>query len=150
MNWDDPEVALSVQKTVIEQLRLGDMQTIADGVEVEIAQGYLANTFTAHLTTYVLVEKLLSEVQDVTWRVSQPTTSWQMFKQEHEKSWWLGWLVRRHPVKMKVLKHTETFSFDRYAMFPHASISRPDLGQPYIFEQTNLPNPRKRARVQAW
>ena len=143
MNWDDPIVAQTIQRTVIEKLKL------AEDVDVEIEQGYLAERFTAHLITYVLAEKLLSDTQDVMWHVRVPATSWQMFKQEHEFSWWLGWLVRRRPVKEKMLHHTDTFTFDRYALFPHSSLSHPYLGEPYIFEQTNLPNPKERAKIQS-
>ena len=148
MNWDDPIVAKTIQYKVVERLRLAEMENIAESVEVDITStDRLARGFAAHLTTFVLTEKLLSDSQDVSWDLSSPTTSWQFFKREHENSWWLGWLVRRRPVKVEWETHTEHFTFERYAMFPHSAISHPYMGEPVIFEQSNLPNPKERGRV---
>jgi len=47
-------------------------------------------------------------------------TPWQHFKANHSESWWLGWLVRRRPVRTRRVTHTATLvaTWDQFVGFP--------------------------------
>lgn len=75
----------------------------------------------------------------VTASVEVPTSTWQMFKRTHQGSWWLGWMVRRRPVRVSTVSKTETktatltATWKGYAKFPDAAVRYPDsLGSPVM------------------
>lgn len=69
-------------------------------------------------------------------RVSRwPATTWQMFKHTNEGTWWLGWLVRRRPVRMAEDKHTVEVNVERCVLYPEANMVPESFGRPVIYEQ---------------
>lgn len=63
-----------------------------------------------------------------------PTSSWQMFKEEHQGAWWMRWLVTRRPALRTA--HTRRIEFEAewkdYAVYPWQSVAPtlPRLGTP--------------------
>lgn len=142
---------ISLQRVALEQMRVAGMYNIAENTRLSVEPAQIIEGLVAKIESFVLTERLLSDTQQVSWTVETPTSTWQFFKQQHKDSWWLGWFVRRCAVKSEVKKYSKEFSFERYAMFPHASIpTDPYLGSPVIVEKTDLPNPRERGTVQPW
>lgn len=90
--------------------------------------------------TRVLAEHLASDTYEKSLYFSYPATTWQMFKNTHAESWWLGWLVRRRPVKMHEVEKTAVVHVDRYLKYPAAEDVKPfspRLGPPVIDEMTS-------------
>ena len=115
------------------------MLTVAESlnVDVDMFSSRMAGDLVVRMTSEVLAERLLSETQEATFHMAFPSSPWQHFKRDHAETWWLGWIVRRRPVKNEIQTHTRSVTFTRYAKFPHASISLPELGSPVIFEQAS-------------
>lgn len=67
-----------------------------------------------------------------------PASPWQFFKQRHVDSWWLGWLVRRRPVRTQRFSKSKrvTLTIDRFHEFPEANIVVPPerFGKPYLYD----------------
>lgn len=40
------------------------------------------------------------------WQIMDPASRWQAFKERHAMSWWLGWYVRRRPVRYEPTEAT--------------------------------------------
>lgn len=64
-----------------------------------------------------------------------PATTWQMFKHTNEGTWWLGWLVRRRPVRMANDTHTVEVNVERCVLYPEANMVPESFGRPVIYEQ---------------
>lgn len=68
---------------------------------------------------------------------SFPTSPWQFFKQRHADSWWLGWLVRRRPVRLDARTKTyhRTVTIGRDVTFPECTRQYPDdFGRPVVVD----------------
>lgn len=110
---------------------------VRDSANIEIRSAPIMSTVDGslirELTAYVLADRLPDEQASEQTRVivRYPGTSWQMFKHEHERSWWLAWFVRRRPVRMAVVVRTVTMTVDmrRWRVFPEARVPWPqELG----------------------
>ena len=117
----------------LERLRLASHAevpaAIAHSMEISQFKDVIFDRLVYKLSAEVLAEKLPpAEVTERT-SVSFPSSSWQLFKEEHAESWWLGWLVRRRPVRRKAHPVALTVGFDRYRTFPECNYVFPkDLG----------------------
>lgn len=124
-----------VDKITLERLRLGSRYIlpayIANSMEFSIEQD-IFDRMAYELKTEVLAERL--PPVEVTERTSLffPSSSWQLFKEEHTESWWLGWLVRRRPVRRKARPVALTVGFDRYRTFPECTYQVPDALGGYV------------------
>lgn len=99
--------------------------------------------------SYVLRERLVGDTKRVRKVVPVetpmrfPASPWQFFKQRHQTSWWLGWLVRRRPVRTRLHSVTRSVTFEaevtfeRYATYPEATVYYPPdrLGKPVLVER---------------
>lgn len=86
------------------------------------------------LNSYVLAEHLAPEVYTATERIEFPATPWQHFKERHEGTRWLGWLVRRRPVQYDEHPVMVKVHLDRKRVYPEATVEVPELGRPVIWE----------------
>ena len=97
----------------------------------------LAYTLTAEVLAQKLADETVMDRQRMT--VMYPDSPWQMFKNNHDVSWWLRWLVRRRPVRWHTQERAVTLHarWTGYAKFPQASIVVADdrLGRPVYFSQ---------------
>jgi hypothetical protein len=92
------------------------------------------------MSTQILAGKILGDTQEFTFGI--PATWWQHWKQDHAASWYASWLVRRRPVKTRLLRSAVDFS--RYAAYPLADlpVAPPDeFGYPVIYEMMRLREP---------
>lgn len=129
-----------VESFTLQRLKLGLEQRVGahvlDSTRLEVVEDLLTNGFIYRLTTDVLAEKLPPErvERSKTFTLDFPASSWQMFKLEHQGSRWLGWLVRRRPVRR--IGHTKTATLttelDRYRTFPQANYVFPKSLGPYV------------------
>lgn len=90
--------------------------------------------FEAHVLSHRIAEATQSTT--VTMGLDFPASPWQFFKQRHADSWWLGWLVRRRPVRTQRQTKSKrvTLTIDRFHEFPEAKVVVPpeSFGRPYV------------------
>lgn len=92
------------------------------------------NQMIVRVSQDVAAEKLAEQYYTGHRSVSYPRSTWQMFKQTHKDSWWLGWLVRQCPVKKETEWVEMTVKVDRYLKYPDLKIPKPGMGRPLIHE----------------
>jgi len=85
------------------------------------------------LRTAVWTENLPPEqVQtEHTYSFSIPATWWQHAKQQHYNTWWMGWIARRRPPRMRERTITGTFvvHLHRFRVYPDAPAVPASYGQ---------------------
>lgn len=86
------------------------------------------------LEAYVLSEHLADDYYEDTFYYDTPKSMWQMFKFLHAASWWLGWLVKRWPVKNNTTSLKTAVQVGRYVNYPEAHIAIKGLGHPFLYE----------------
>lgn len=136
----DPYQAFETQ--TFEWLKLA-IRTRMPGVmlrqlSVNESYSFLEDELYVQLTAAVLGKKLPGGVHHASAYVTftAPATTWQMFKQTHDRSWWLGWLVRKYPVKTATFaKMAEAeFAYEHNVLFPMQTKHVPEfpesLGRP--------------------
>lgn len=79
------------------------------------------------LETHVLREHIADEVFHST--VEVPATWWDHWKDDHAPAW----LIRRHPVRLRSIP--VDVQVQRFLNYPEATITAPDFGRAYRFEQ---------------
>lgn len=89
------------------------------------------------LTGYVLADKLADDYFEEDVHFAFPANTWQMFKDEYQFTWWLGWLVRWRGVKYIKRTQKSRVKVERYASYPEANIVQPRLGRPVIYERVH-------------
>lgn len=94
------------------------------------------------IEAYVLSEHLADDVYQQTFHYDVPKSTWQMFKQSHAASWWLGWLVSLWPVKQETRSFETAVKVERYVNYPESHIKIPGLGHPFIDERVH--------RLESW
>lgn len=127
-------VVLSALKFKLRQ-DLGDLEFVASSVGVEMVRGVF-DRMTAEIRTEVLAEKLPPHKieRDVPVYFKQPVSWWDHFKLDHERSRWIGWLIRRlNPPRIH--RETKLVSMvvwlDRFWAYPEAKVPASDLlGRP--------------------
>lgn len=134
-----PIALASYETLTLERLKLG-LQTnvgahVRESLTAELDEDIWGGMI-CRLKADILAEKLPPEtiVRSRVFVLDFPASSWQHFKHEHKESWWLGWLVRRRPVRTEQHKEeaTLTVDLDRYRTFPQCNYTFPkDLG-PYV------------------
>lgn len=133
-------MAPSVEALTLERLKLGLQMRVGahvlDSLRLERQQDMIYNDLLYRLEASVLAEKLPPEKVERSKVVTLdfPASSWQHFKQEHSESWWLGWLVRRRPIRYQALEQTATLTVDleRYRTFPQCNYVFPKGLGPYV------------------
>lgn len=124
------------ERRVFDKVRVG--YTFRESLEFNSELRVDPETFQKELyhsvEGFVLEEKLAKEVYRDTAYNQIPTSSWQMFKDEHQDSWWLGWLVRRRPVLCREQRFDLEVRIDRRNRYPEANVTTTPLGRPYIFD----------------
>jgi hypothetical protein len=106
----DPVAALQ-ESLLVEWQKITDVGAIPAGVvDIELTAGssfmsFLTNDILVKLKAYVLSTKLPPHVvhRTVEVPISQPASTWQMFKQQHAGTWWLRWLATRRPPRLTVV-----------------------------------------------
>jgi hypothetical protein len=137
----NPQAVFRTDRHVLEQRKVG--ATVRQSMEVQVHEDELRNQLEHRLSAYVLADHIADDVFTGTTTSEWPETTWQMFKSRHESSWWLGWLVRRRPVRMHTERQTVEIQVSRYLNYPEATLRIESLGRPVIFEQpTQISPPR--------
>lgn len=133
--------APSVGMYSMELLEMGLSRLVTDGVKTNLSQELLAVSLKQHalgmrlaLTSQLLADRLPPTDVDRTVPAffSFPASPFQHWKSKHEDSRWLGWFVRRWPVRtdehrqdVRLIVHLE-----RFRTYPEARIPVPeDFGQ---------------------
>lgn len=139
-DWRDPIVAVEapMHRSVWDLVRVGGAQRVGRFVRdtarfsTDPAFDPFALTdkdLVRRLTVDVLADKLPPEEisNAVSVAFKHPASAWQMFKREHERSLWLGWLVRRRPVVESTVVRIVTVTVDlrRFRTFPEADVPAP-------------------------
>lgn len=140
MSLLDGPIVSSYETLTLERLEFGLQQHIGahalHSMVLERVEAVLTDGFIYRLKVDVLAEKLPPEKVERSTEFfwAFPASVWQHFKLTHLESWWLGWLVRRRPVKYTEHTKTATLTVDleRYRTFPQCNYVFPkDLG-PYV------------------
>lgn len=130
---------LQFEKVVLEQMRVAASTSVARPVLEQATLNSwvdpLVDSLVARLESYVLADKTVGDSLSVALVLTFPTSPWQFFKQRHAESWWLGWLVRRRPVRTERHADTRVVTFERYNTYPEATIRVRELGRPVVFER---------------
>lgn len=131
---------VTMEQVAVERLRIGLDTYVSRNAVVHFEEDVLLNGFKAGLRSEVLAQELDSRQTSRTVAFEMPTSSWQMFKREHEGSWWLGWLVRRRPARTKTHTTTVTLEVDAFAIYPDARIALPecDFGKPFLIHRPRI------------
>lgn len=82
----------------------------------------------------VAVEHLAEDEEKMVVEHKVPASTWQMFKQTHQNSWWMGWLVTRHPVVEATSYEWIKVRVSRYLKYPDVTVSVSGQGKPVIHE----------------
>lgn len=120
----------------------------------DVSQEVLLNTSVSQVEDWIygrfvyrLKADILSErLPDRHYRVSAyvevpvPATTWQKFKETHEWSWWLGWLVARRPVRTirrgrPVQVHVD---IEDYLLYPWQTRVLPEMGRVVRFPSIHI------------
>lgn len=100
------------------------------------------------LSTKLLHERLPDRyytASDTVWW-DFPRSPFQHWKRNHAESWWLGWFVRRWPIKTDRIYRTATMEVDinDYLTYPYQTIADPRMGDavriPEIRQQVTWKN----------
>ena len=118
---------------IAHQFRMG--RFMQDELEYEALLETEFDRVLHRIETFVLQEHLADDVYSQDYATVVPSSTWQMFKSLHYLSWWLGWFVRRWPVKHITTKHTVAVQVGRYVNYPESHIAIPKLGHPFLFEK---------------
>ena len=125
--------AYATERVKLSPLKVG-MTLQASAKYETVPSNLVADELMYRLTAYVLSEKLALETYTATKVYSRPASTWQMFKQAHENSWWLRWLIQRRPIKMLREPHVVTVDLERNFTYPESNLV-PQLGRPVIYER---------------
>ena len=125
------------QRRVLDYLRVADRQTIRPKYLTDVHLDREADALIARIEAYILADKIVEETFTGQETVRFPVSPWQFFKQRHEESWWLGWLVRRRPVREASHRVVVPIRVTRYLTYPEAAISDARMGRPVIYEQVD-------------
>lgn len=118
LEWTDWRTALHLPDGLLQNM------------ELEVARDEIGNWVTATARASILTDKFADERHQVT--VWAPRTTWQMFKAQHAKSWWMRWFVRRHPVQ-NYPRFAEV-RIQRMHWYPEARLPREKFGPFYVHE----------------
>lgn len=133
----------------LERLKFAAITRMSESVMSSLELAQVEDTITQQLiyrlSADVLVEHLVSDTVVVTRPIGVPANWWDKLKLDvwytdlaHDRI--MRWMAKRWPVRYKTQTITASVKFDRYAKFPHATITLPELGSPVIFEQWGEPN----------
>lgn len=124
---------------VLEHLKVG-ARYVTDRAVLEDHPDYIAYAHegvVTSLTSYVLADHIASDTYTAREMFEAPRSTWQMFKRTHAESWWLGWLVRWHPVENATETRLVSVQVKRYLTYPDAAIRTPSLGPYRVLEQVS-------------
>lgn len=98
------------------------------------AHDFFSDSIVLALRAELLAERLppRSYTDSASTKFLYPASPWQYFKRVHAKSWWLGWLVNRRPVRNITVTRSLTLSLDcsDWVAYPHQTLVDPRLGKP--------------------
>lgn len=107
--------------------RLDQMQHDVERLMLRLESHVLAHQIATHRERHLVATD--------TWVF--PTSPWQFFKRRHEESWWLGWLVRRRPVRTEATtrRYERFVTIARNVTFPECQRQFPDdFGRPVMVD----------------
>lgn len=127
------DAVLITHQKILEPTKIGltIRQNLSHTEEFDVDHNEIIHIFESSL----LREHLATDHYQGDTAYQWPATTWQMFKATHADSWWLGWLVRRHPVRMRKETRMVVIRVDRYAAYPEADVPLKDLGRPFPYEE---------------
>ena len=102
------------------------------------AQDIMFDEINVRIEKLCAVDLVAADHEVVEFRWPYPTSTWQTFKDNHNDSWWLRWLVRRRPVQWRHETQTKVVLINRYLGYPDAVIQSVKLGKPFIFEDVKV------------
>lgn len=129
---------------VLERLKVGKTRFIPQETYVQIVEGWdpmrqEVRGMILEVEAYVLADKCVEDQQVYRPLFWFPSSPWQHFKHKHRESWWLGWLVRRRPVRQTAWGKSMEVDFTRYATYPKATYPvPPEFGKPVWYETERM------------
>ena len=134
--WTSPISEVQFEQKVLERLSVGARYVISHAVleQYEDAGSHINGELVRSLRSRVLADHLADDVFTASTSFEAPRSTWQMFKQTHAESWWLRWLVERHPVEMATQRRDVAVNVARYLTYPDAAIRTPEFGPHVIYE----------------
>lgn len=127
---DDAEFVVS--KKILDRLRLYKTVRVKHDVFMSADYDIDFHQFRVLAERDILADHIADDYYSDYVTFDYPATTWQMFKQTHEFSWWLGWLVRRYPVQRAGTVKSVSIKVKRYLGYPEAKV--PNMGRPIIYE----------------
>lgn len=116
-----------IDRTLLETLGRSELTTYYDSI---------LDRMVVDLNTSILAEKLEPKIiEDFRTKVIYiPLTWWQFFKDQYSHRWWLGWFVKRYPVKTRKVKWDVAFKVrvEPMILFPHAETPSPNDSVRYV------------------
>jgi hypothetical protein len=129
----DSPLMMPGERRTLETQKVGS--TLRQSMQVNVEEDFVRQELIQRITAYVLSDHLAADEFTAYTTATWPATTWQMFKSCHAGSWWLGWLVRRRPVRLHTERQQVAVQVDRYLNYPEANLALPSLGTPVVFER---------------
>lgn len=126
-------VPLSTERLTLEQMRVGASTAVGDRALLHVEENLsdIVGGLMVRLESMVLAERLVGDAVTGSATVAFPSTPWQFFKERHAEAWWLGWLVRRHPVTRATQLVQTRGRVERHATYPVPASRSPNWASRY-------------------
>jgi hypothetical protein len=113
--------AYQVDQLILEKVKVDLIDYISTAqlknFDIETLKNSMTNAIVLKLRGFLMGEKLREERKD--WKVSYPSSWWQMFKRQYFPKW----LLKRFPVRHTTLKRKVVFKV--YELYPKLPIAIP-------------------------
>lgn len=125
------------ETVALERLRVGLDTYVTRHAVLEVNEDALFDQIRIGLRSEVLAQRLDCRKAERVVSFEEPASAWQMFKRNHAESWWLGWLVRRRPVRNVTHRKAVSLEVEAFAAYPDARIALPpdDFGRAFLFHR---------------
>lgn len=140
-DYTSPVTVVALAKKTLEQLRYEEVQYFPERVVAEADWETISEKvkmMRVRLSGYALAEKLADDHYTRTKHVPFPKSPWQFFKERHQHSWWMAWLVRWRPVVYEKHRISLTVDVARYLAYPQATILSREFGTPVQHETVKV------------
>ena len=133
----ETEDAVSVNRKIMELLEFFDAIRVKKDILIEKDYDIDFDQMIYRVEKMVAAKHLCDDFYTGVRYVEFPATTWQMFKETHQDSWWMGWVVRRRPVEYEKEEISVRVQLSRYLKYPDADIDWPKLGRAVPYEHVS-------------